>query len=421
MFANGGWCAARKTWKKIRYNSAKPFYCSRPAHNNMILVHKYTNRCNNHRYPLFACFFIKFCQWLFWPFRVIELSTKFAFKAQGVDRSNWKQLRDILRLSRDYSLPPKAYYNYAFYQSTPTLHAVDFLYDHEVSTLFPLLNGFSKQKEVRDKYAFSTLCQLNNIPSPETLSVISMGQCHMGTEPSDIQQCEFFVKPRFGTKGKGCQSWSQVDSKQLIDATGRLATKEAVSEEIRLASFRQTLLIQARLKSHSQLTDLAQQNLCSVRIITVLRTQQQPEYFMATLKIPRKQDVTNTSGLISAIDEETGILGRAYTYKLVCQGMDKHPDNQALITGRHLPDWQETIRLALRAHQLFPNYLFLGWDIALTENGPVVLETNECWDALTVQRAHQQPLGKTAFVDICLERLASLKADTGAKPHASLQ
>jgi hypothetical protein len=47
----------------------------------------------------------------------------------------------------------------------------------------------------------------------------------------------------------------------------------------------------------------------------------------------------------------------------------------------------------------------LGWDIALTPRGPVLLETNLCWEVAMPQIAMQGPLGETRFPELCARML----------------
>ena len=49
---------------------------------------------------------------------------------------------------------------------------------------------------------------------------------------------------------------------------------------------------------------------------------------------------------------------------------------------------------------MFPEYLFLGWDIAMTNHGIKLLEGNQCWDIIMHQITMQKPLGKTRFGEI---------------------
>ncbi|HEY3149459.1 MAG TPA: hypothetical protein VGJ75_24055, partial [Dongiaceae bacterium] len=48
---------------------------------------------------------------------------------------------------------------------------------------------------------------------------------------------------------------------------------------------------------------------------------------------------------------------------------------------------------ALEAQLVFSDRMLVGWDIALTPSGPVILEGNSYPDVHFLQRVHQQPIG----------------------------
>jgi hypothetical protein len=86
--------------------------------------------------------------------------------------------------------------------------------------------------------------------------------------------------------------------------------------------------------------------------------------------------------------------------------VERHPDTGAVIRGLEVPFWQEAVALACKAHsQAFTRFAFLGWDLALTADGPVILETNSGWGALFHQML-DGPLGNTAFSDLVREHFS---------------
>jgi hypothetical protein len=81
--------------------------------------------------------------------------------------------------------------------------------------------------------------------------------------------------------------------------------------------------------------------------------------------------------------------------------LDRHPDTGAEIVGRALPQWKEIKALAIQAHRAFDDRVIVGWDIGVTEQGPLVVEGNSSPDLDIVQR-----FGQPA----CATRLGSLLA-----------
>jgi hypothetical protein len=46
------------------------------------------------------------------------------------------------------------------------------------------------------------------------------------------------------------------------------------------------------------------------------------------------------------------------------------------------------------------NFVFVGWDVAFTPHGAMILEGNENWSAEPYQVLRDEPLGRTKFADI---------------------
>jgi hypothetical protein len=66
--------------------------------------------------------------------------------------------------------------------------------------------------------------------------------------------------------------------------------------------------------------------------------------------------------------------------------LDRHPDTNARITGTILPLWSETKTLAILAHRSFADRVLVGWDIAITDEGPLIVEGNSSPDLDILQR-----------------------------------
>jgi hypothetical protein len=52
----------------------------------------------------------------------------------------------------------------------------------------------------------------------------------------------------------------------------------------------------------------------------------------------------------------------------------------------------------------------LGWDIAITGDGPIILETNRVWDAETAQRPNRRPISQTDWISAAVTVVRNKKS-----------
>lgn len=85
----------------------------------------------------------------------------------------------------------------------------------------------------------------------------------------------------------------------------------------------------------------------------------------------------NSAGRVLVdVDITSGILGTAHLLTYTNDTTSVHPDTGIQLTGEHLPMFHEAKQLACDALRIFPETRFAGVDIAMSKDGPVVLELN---------------------------------------------
>lgn len=60
--------------------------------------------------------------------------------------------------------------------------------------------------------------------------------------------------------------------------------------------------------------------------------------------------------------------------------IQNHPDNSNQLEGDKINNWQSIVNEVLHFQECFPYIKAAGWDIAITNEGPVVIEVNDFWD-----------------------------------------
>jgi len=138
---------------------------------------------------------------------------------------------------------------------------------------------------------------------------------------------------------------------------------------------------------------------------------------LAACKIPvggAPTDHLRLGGIAAPIDLATGRLGPAIrkapeSFVAPC---DRHPDTGAVIEGFQLPHWEGVKCLAVCAHQALDQIVCVGWDVAILESGPVLIEGNDNPGHTSSQWPAGVPLGETPVVPAMLARLRASFADS---------
>jgi hypothetical protein len=165
------------------------------------------------------------------------------------------------------------------------------------------------------------------------------------------------------------------------------------------------LLVQPALSNHPELQLGPNADLAPARLITGLSTDGQAVPIFGHLyRFTEQKSVRR----VALIDVASGRL----IWEPVVDGSAVNPLDQQLGNPFNngcsiLPDWSVALRHAMVAHQVCSNFAFIGWDIAFTEEGPMLLEGNANWCADEYQRL-REPLARTKFAEILSARLREL-------------
>jgi hypothetical protein len=209
-----------------------------------------------------------------------------------------------------------------------------------------------------------------------------------------------FVKPRGGRQGMAAAAFAlSGGAEDLLCDDGRggsgpvpladvLASLPAESpREYRSAFF--GWMVQDYLQQHETLAALNPDALNTVRLVTWCDTAGTIAPLTAILRLGRagsQLDGWGRGGLSVAIDLATGTLGEGiFKQKYGGARTDRHPGTGARFTGVTLPDWHAAVALCTRAAGMLPGVRSIGWDLAFTPAGPVIVEGNTNWDLSMVQ------------------------------------
>ena len=335
---------------------------------------------------------------LSWPRVFASSSTRFTRRngrtvAQRHGRSIPMQLLDQVRLYFRHGMLPRWYYIHALYERGGLDRAGSFLNRFETKgALFSRLNGGSTSP-LNDKVAFAAHCEAHNLPCVPVFFVATRGELIALRESAELPHVDLFTKPIVGRGGTGAERWDWDERNELfVRPDGRRLQAEQLVERMRVGSVEVPRLVQPRVRNHPDIGDLSNGALNTVRALSCLNEQGQPEMFAAAFRMAVGGNVTvdnfHAGGIAAAVDPVSGKMEQASDLgdDVSLGWLSHHPDTGAQIEGRVLPMWAELRSLVDKAHRAFSDVVVVGWDIALLQSGPHLVEGNRAPDVDGPQR-----------------------------------
>ena len=195
-----------------------------------------------------------------------------------------------------------------------------------------------------------------------------------------------FVKPAAGQLGKGTFPLSVSGNHIFID--GKDTPMSTAVDKLLSASF----LVQERIIQHPKMASLCPSSLNTIRLQTVIDKAGQVHPFGAGLRIGRiwnSVDNWAKGGVFVGIDMGKGTLKSLGVIKpQFGTSLTSHPDTGVEFNGFEIPFYKEAECLAIKLHQFLYRCHSVGWDIAITEQGPVFIEGNGLWEISMAQSVH---------------------------------
>ena len=153
-------------------------------------------------------------------------------------------------------------------------------------------------------------------------------------------------------------------------------------------------LLEEYVVQHQSVMALSPSGLNTVRVFTQIH-QGEIHFLGARFRISVNSPVDNmgAGNLAAPVDISSGRLSAPGVYSDITKGDEAiHPVTGQVIEGQVLPFWEEVIDLARRAALHAPENRSVGWDIAITEEGPELIEGNHNWCKLLWQLPVKQGL-----------------------------
>jgi glutathione synthase/RimK-type ligase-like ATP-grasp enzyme len=317
-----------------------------------------------------------------------------------------KRIPEALWTAMRHNILPSEYFGYELWQPDRRVNIDSYLYCNEAARLFKVLNRPSQPDPIDDKLEFHEFCKAHALPTPAVLAAFAPTCKLLQFEAGRPPKRALFVKPRSGFGGDGTERfrWDEV---AFENDRGRRLRPEDLDSYLaaRARMENRTLLVQPLLSNHPDLT--VDGALATARLVTGCPADGDvvPIFgfvYFSRFDYRRAIEPWHFEGLIDVI---TGQLISGPLQDSA--GIIYRQRQSGSVDARTLPDWDAALRYAKTAHRACSNFAFVAWDVALTDQGPLLLEGNATWSPGTYQHLRGEPLGHTNFAAILATRLHS--------------
>lgn len=223
------------------------------------------------------------------------------------------------------------------------------------------------------------------------------------------QALPVYMKPSFGSYGRGNTLVRGLEQGRLILGDGSTVALQEFCEALDDGKGLGWIL-QEPLTPHSRIAAICGSKVSGVRVHTFL-SPAGPVVTKAIWKINvGKEDSDNfrhgaSGNMLAALDLETGEVTRVVGGTGFDQKIDPtHPVSGEKLAGFEVPFWKEIKTLVCDANLAFPGFICPGWDIAICEDGPKILEVNHFGDIDLSQHAYRKGFLDEAFVGLMRSR-----------------
>lgn len=331
--------------------------------------------------------FLKRWRWYF------ELSAQ---RGKEGHLSLFRQLSEMAVLTMFYGVRPGYYHASGFWRrSIPWKDKRGHITGRRFGKLVDSLNHPRYHKLSQHKVVEKALLQLLNIPTPRYLGYLNAGsgRCADGSpltgaddlmrlvNNTDESRICFKLVEGFGGLGfdavEVIREGGEPQFRLLRD--GSIMTIGEYYDSRDDIARGGSVMLETYMEQHPRLAEFNPSSVNTLRLWALERDSGDVEIVLAYFRMGRQGMLVDniTSGGIGApIDLETGILRKAIDALPGRCEFPVHPDHGAQIDGVKLYAFEEAKSLARSCLKAFPRMKFAGIDVAISTNGPVILEMN---------------------------------------------
>jgi hypothetical protein len=263
----------------------------------------------------------------------------------------------------------------------------DFLY----YKLKPVLNERAVRDVVENKLYFDFFYKQFNVPLPKILLYNHRNLFVKGNENFKINNVSDFKKELSEIFEQNLalgsifikRTYGSYGGKEVFRISReQLSSQSDLLDDLYLNVIRTGFLFQETVKQHPKLNMLNPSSLNTIRIDTFIDKEGNIDIISAYIRMSinnKHVDNISSGGCQVGISLQTGILkkdGYSGFSNVGTQVFTKHPITGVVFEGFEIPYFAEVKELIVKVAGYMPGLRLVGWDVAISESGPVLIEGN---------------------------------------------
>ena len=239
---------------------------------------------------------------------------------------------------------------------------------------------------LRDKALFSVVASSWGFPIVKDLAKMVNGEL-VESEYDSMEELlnayhHLFIKPIDGQKGENVFGVDLIDGEVYVDGE-RSSIAEAESWVKNLSKARD-LLVQLKIVQHPDIGVFHKESVNTLRVVTInnLHSSNPEDVVLVGSELRvgcggNHTDNVSAGGLKIGVKEDGTLTKLGFYDKEHGTKNTAHPDSKILFEGYTVPFYNESIQVCKEFHSKLKGIHLIGWDIAITEEGPLFVEGNE--------------------------------------------
>lgn len=285
------------------------------------------------------------------------------FLSKKINKSKITILFDIIKCSVLHSTSFQDYFLLRFFNKSESERSefagTGFMYEYQL-----LMNPKNQRDILADKFLF--LNHFSKFVGRKWFSIVDFVQKRDEIDIFLKNSVKIVLKDSKGQAGKEVE----VVNAMPIDDLKRYMNEKGYD------------LIEEFVLQHDSLQELAPRGLNTIRIITQKTNENTVDILGTILRLSIESNTDNLSVGNAAvhIDFLSGKVDRAAVYgDFRKENIEVHPVSNVSIVDFEIPFWQESLQMVEEAALNAKGNRSIGWDVAITNKGPLLIEGNHNW------------------------------------------